>query len=125
MEYETNSSISRCFLVIPVSPRGHIGLDSMSLMVSMNQVFLPTYGPYHVEEPAKLNLAIPLAQHDVDQARRAEKKDARDALKTLNVAHKDLWARRDQATQRLVAAFDLAESKRLFASPVFKAALLI
>jgi hypothetical protein len=124
MESEKNSSISRGLLSIPVSARGLCSMDSMSLAASMNQFYLPTYGPSHVEEMAKLNLDIPRAEQDVEAVRGQEKKEARKALKDLHDARRDLLVRRDLAAQRLVVAFDPAEAKCLFASPIFTKALL-
>ena len=125
MESGTDSSSSRGGLVIPLSVRGLSGMDRVSLEASMKQIYVPTYGPRLVVEMARLNLEISRAEQDVEAARGEEnKKDARRALKHLNEARKDILVRRDQATQRLVEVFDPVEARRLFASSIFKKALL-
>ena len=125
MESGADSSSSRGGLVIPLSVRGLSGMDRVSLEASMKQIYVPTYGPRLVVEMARLNLEISRAEQDVEAARGEEnKKDARRALKHLNEARKkNLLVRRAQATQKLVEACDPVEA-RLFASLIFKKALI-
>ncbi len=117
MQSGTESSSSRAGLVIPLSPRGLCGMDSLSLEANTGQIYLPTYGPRHVEEIVKLTFDMPRAEQDVEAARGAEKKEAR-----LPEGRKDLFSRRDLATQRLVSAFDRTEGKKLVDNPIFKTA---
>jgi hypothetical protein len=117
-------SNSRARLVIPNSARGRMGIDGVNLAASMSPLDLPSFGPRHVTDLARVNADIPRAEQLVAETHGEAKPEARRFLKDMIEERNALVDRRDKAVRSLMAAFDPKVANRRFSNSFFNNALL-